>query len=94
MTKPRRKFVFTGSGAHGRRNGAPPLAPTIGQARLGSARVNLMPGITRAGGEETNTNETKCRKHRQACCAVAAAGRQAGRQAASIGSILRFHSKQ
>jgi len=26
------------------------LAPTIGQAQLGSARANLVPGITRAGG--------------------------------------------
>ncbi len=29
-----------------------------------------------AGEGVGNTNESKCRKHRQACCAVAAAGRQ------------------
>jgi hypothetical protein len=87
MTKPRREFVFTGSGAHGRRDGAPPLAPTIGQAQLGSARANLVPGITRPGRAGVgNTNETKCRKLREACCAVAAAGRQRALDP-SLGSV-------
>ncbi len=44
-TKTKERISF-----HERRDVAPPLAPTIAQAHLGSARANLVAGITWAGG--------------------------------------------
>jgi hypothetical protein len=96
-TKTKERFCFHGQWGPRTEERSPaigadnwPSSARLGARKFG-ARNYAGRGAGRGGegrGEGTNTNEPKCRKHRQACCAVAVAA--AGRQRAldpSLGSV-------